>query len=53
MVLETSGFNSKELSVYCEQRGLFPEKVDRWGQTTKDINANAVLTMAEQRYLQK
>ena len=30
VVLVTAGPNSAELAAYCRQRGLFPEKVDRW-----------------------
>jgi hypothetical protein len=33
--------------------GLFPEQVDCWRQTVQDANANAVLTIAEQRDLKK
>jgi len=51
VVLETAGFNANELSAYCRERYLFPEQVDRWRQTGQD--ANAVLTMAEQRDLEK
>jgi transposase-like protein len=55
VVLETAGFNATELSSYCRERGLFLEQVDRWRQTAQDANANAngVLTMAEQRDLEK
>ena len=53
VVLETAGFNATELSRYCRERGLFTEQVDRWRQTAPDANANAVLTMAEQRDLEK
>ena len=53
VVLESAGFNAKELSAYCRERGLFPEQVDRWRQTAQDANANAVLTMAEQWDLEK
>ena len=55
MVLESAGFNATELSAYCRERGLFPEQVDSWRQTAQDANANAnaVLTMAEQRDLEK
>ena len=53
VVLETAGFNATELSRYCRERGLFLEQVDRWRQTAPDANANAVLTMAEQRDLEK
>ena len=53
VVLESAGFNATELSAYCRERGLFPEQVDSWRQTAQDANANAVLTMAEQRDLEK
>ena len=53
VVVETAGFNATELSSYCRERGLFLEQVDRWRQTAQDANANAVLTMAEQRDLEK
>ena len=53
VVLETAGFIATELSSYCRERGLFAEQVDRWRQTAQDANANAVLTMAEQRDLEK
>ena len=53
MVLETAGFNATELSSYCRERGLFLEQVARWRQTAQDANANAVLTMAEQKELEK
>jgi len=53
VVLETAGFNATELSSYCRERGLFTEQVDRWRQTAQDANANAVLTMAEQKELEK
>ena len=51
VVVETAGFNATELSSYCRERGLFLEQVDRWRQTAQD--ANAVLTMAEQKELEK
>ena len=53
VVLETAGFNATELSSYCRERGLFLEQVARWRQTAQDANANAVLTMAEQKELEK
>jgi len=53
VVLESAGFKATELSAYCRERRLFPEQVDRWRQTAQDANANAVLTMAEQRDLEK
>ena len=53
VVLETAGINATELSSYCRERGLFLEQVDRWSQTALDAKANAVLTMAKQRDLEK
>ena len=53
VVPETVGFNATELSTYCRERGLFPEQVDRWRQTAQDANATSLLTMAEQRDLEK
>ena len=47
VVLESAGFNATELSSYCREGGLFAEQVNRWRQTAQDVNANAVLTMAE------
>ena len=65
VVLETAVFNATELSSYCRERGLFAEQVDRSLAPNSaylalasvppalDANANAVLTMAEQRDLEK
>jgi transposase-like protein len=53
VVLETAGLNATELSGYCRERGLFPEQVDRWRQASQDANAQPLLTMADQKDLQK
>ncbi len=53
VVLETAGLNATELSAYCRERGLFPEQVERWRQAAQDANAKPVLTMAEQKELEK
>ena len=53
VVLETAGLNSTELGAYCRERGLFPEQVDRWRQAAQDANAQTLLTMAEQKDLEK
>jgi len=53
VVLETAGFNATELSAYCRERGLFPEQVDRWRQAAQDANAQPLLTMDDQKDLQK
>ena len=53
VVLESAGLNATELSAYCRERGLFPEQVERWRQAAEDANAKPVLTMAEQKELEK
>ena len=53
VVLESSGLNATELSAYCCERGLFPEQVSRWRQAAQDANAKPVLTMAEQKELER
>ena len=53
MVLETAGLNATELSAYCRQKGLYPEQVDRWRQASQDANEKPVLTMKEQKELEK
>jgi transposase-like protein len=53
VVLETAGLNATELSAYCRERGLYPEQVERWRQAAQDANAKPVLTMAEQKELEK
>ena len=53
VVLETAGMNATELGAYCRERGLFPEQVSRWRQAAQDANAKPVLTMAEQKELEK
>ena len=53
MVLETAGLNATDLCGYYLERGLFPEQVDRWRQAAQDANAQPLLTMADQKDLQK
>ena len=53
VVLEPAGLNSTDLGAYCRERGLFPEQVDRWRQAAQDANAQPLLTMADQKDLQK
>ena len=53
VVLETAGLNATELSAYCRQKGLYPEQVDRWRQASQDANEKPVLTMKEQKELEK
>jgi septin family protein len=53
VVLETAGLNATVLSVYCRERGLYPEQVCRWRQAAHNANAKPVRTMAEQKELEK
>ena len=53
VVLETAGLNATELSAYCRERGLYPEQVERWRQAAQDANDKPVLTLKEQRELEK
>ena len=53
MVLESAGLNATELGGYCRERGLFPEQVDRWRQAAQDAIAQPLLTMADQKDLEK
>ena len=53
VVLETAGLNATELSAYCRQKGLYPEQVDRWRQASQDANEKPVLTIKEQKELEK
>ena len=42
-----------ELSVYCRERGLYPEQVERWRQASQDANEKPVLTFTEQKDLDR
>jgi transposase len=53
VVLVTAGLNATELSAYCRERGLYPERVGRWRQAAQDANEKPVLTLEEQRELEK
>jgi transposase len=53
VVLETAGLNATELSFYCRERGLYPDQVERWRQASQDSNEKPVLTLREQRELEK
>ena len=53
VVLESAGLNATELGGYCRERGLFPVQVDRWRQAAQDANAQPLLTMADQKDLEK
>ena len=53
VVLETAGLNTTELGGYCRERGLYPEQVDRWRKAAQDANAQPLLTMSDQKDLQK
>jgi transposase len=53
VVLETAGLNATELSAYCRERGLYPEQVERWRQVSQDANQKPVLTLKEQKELER
>ncbi|WP_254934929.1 transposase [Cyanobium sp. WAJ14-Wanaka] len=53
VVVETAGLNATELSGYCRERGMFPEQVRIWKQAALDANAKPVLTMDEQKELER
>ena len=53
VVMETAGLNATELSAYCRERGLFPDQVERWRQAAQDANEKPVLTLKEQKELEK
>jgi transposase len=53
VVLETAGLNATELSTYCRERGLFPEQVERWRQASQDANDKPLLTLKEEKELEK
>ena len=53
VVHETAGLNATELSAYCRERGLYLEQVDRWRQAAQDANEKSVLTLKEQKELEK
>lgn len=49
----SAGLNTSELRAYGRERGLYPQQVDRWRQAAQDANAQPLLTMAEQKDLEK
>ncbi len=53
LVLETAVLNATELSAYCRERGLYPEQVARWRQAAQEANEKPVLTLIEQKELEK
>jgi len=53
VVLETAGLNATELCAYSRERGLYPWQVERWRQASQDANEKPVLTLKEQKELEK
>jgi len=53
VVLETAGLNGTELGAYCRERGLYPEQVERWRKASQDANEKPVLTLKEQKDLDR
>ena len=53
MVLETAALNATELTAYCRERGLYPEQVSGWRQASQYANEKPVLTLKEQKELER
>ncbi len=53
LVLEIADLTATELRAYCLVRALFPEQVERWRQASQDPNEKPVLTLKEQKELEK
>jgi len=53
VVLETAGLNATELSDYCREQELYPEQVERWRQAAQNATERSVLTLKEQKELEK
>ena len=53
VVLKTARLNGTELGAYCRERGLYPEQVERWRQASQDANEKPVLTLKEQKELER
>jgi transposase-like protein len=53
VVLETAGLHATELGGNCRERGLSTKQVDRWREAAQDANAQPLLTMVDQKNLQK
>ena len=53
VVLEPAGLNPTKLSTYCGERGLYPDQVERWRQASQDANEKPVLTLKEQKELER
>ncbi|KAF0652674.1 transposase [Cyanobium sp. Copco_Reservoir_LC18] len=52
-MLKTAGLNGNELGAYCQEQGLFLVQVSQWLQAAADANTAPVLTMAEQKELER
>ena len=53
VVLEAAGLNATELRAYCRERGLCSEQLERWRQAPQDANEKPVLTLIEQKELER
>ena len=53
MMLETPGLNATKFSAYCRERGLYLKQVRRRRQIAQDANKQPVLTVKEQKELQR
>lgn len=53
VVLETACRNSTDVSGYCRKRALFPCQPAFWRLAAQDSKAKLLLTMTEQKVLEK
>jgi len=50
---DLEGWGATEPSAYRRKRGLYPQKVERWRQASQDANEKPVLTLKEQKELER
>jgi len=54
IVIETAALNDAQLSVYCRQKGLYPEQIARWkAGAIAGNDSKETLTKAQQHALKK
>jgi transposase len=53
VLLVSFGLSATGLSAYCRDRGPYSEQVERWRQASQDANEKPVLTLKEQKELER
>jgi len=53
VILGTADINTTEFSAYCREWGPHQEQVERWRQASQDANEKPVLTLKEQKELER